>query len=54
MRQRKGLRESWRASRHGKVLGLAFALALKVVMKSLDLILRAVESYKSILRRKLK
>lgn len=50
MRERKGVRESWRPSRHGKVLGLA--LVLKVVMKSLDLILKAVDSYESILRKK--
>lgn len=37
-----------RPSRRGKVLGL------KVVSKSLDLILRAVESCESILRRKVK
>lgn len=41
-----------RPSRRGKVLGLA--LALKVMSKSLDLILRTVESCESILRRKVK
>lgn len=52
MKERKELRERWRPSRRRKVLGLA--LALKVVSKSLDLILRAVESCESILRRKVK